>query len=139
MGLLAEVRLLRQHPRIVPATMTANWNGGFATSGLAGGDLFTYGVAGQWWRLQEAYLKLFPGVWNVAATITIRSYLIIMGGEEMVGNDDWKADGTDGNVAYIYWFWLMAEIYGPLRVEVYSNNAGDDGVVAPYEYRFKNW
>jgi len=139
MGLPQDIKLLLQKPRIIPGTTTAAWNGGTATSGLPGADLFTYGVAGQWWKLQEAYLKLFPGVWNVASIITIRSFLYIMGGEEMIGDEDWDADGTDGNVAFIYWFWLMAEIRGPLRVEVYSDNAADDGVIAPWEYRVKKW
>jgi len=133
------LKRLTARPTIVPGTTTANWNTGVATSGLAGGDLFTFGAVGSWWRLQEAYLKLFPLVWNVAAIITIRTYLTLMGGEELIGDEDWDADGTDGNVAYIYWFWLTAEIYGPLRVEVYSNVLADDGVVAPYEYRTKEW
>jgi hypothetical protein len=133
------VQLLAQKARIVPGVTTANWNSGVATSGLPGADLFTFGAVGQWWRLQEAYLKLFPGVWNVASVITIRSFLYVMGGMEMIGDEDWDADGTDGNVAYIYWFWLNAEIYGPLRVEVYSDQAADDGVAAPYEYRVKDW
>ena len=123
----------------MPGTTTALWNSGVATSGEPGADLFAYGMANQWWRLQEAYLKLFPGVWNVASVITVRSYLYIMGGEELIGEEDWDADGTDGNVAYIYWFWTMAEIRGPLRVEVYSDNVADDGVIAPYEYRVKSW
>jgi len=132
------IRWLAERPRIVPGTTTANWNSGVATSGLAGADLFTYGAAGQWWRLQEAYLKIFPAVWNVLSIITIRCYLLIMGGEELIGDEDWKADGTDGNVAYIYWFWLNAQIYGPLRVEVFSSVAADDGVTAPWEYRVKS-
>ena len=59
--------------------------------------------------------------------------------ELLIGDEDWDADGTDGNVAYIYWFWLQAELYGPLRVELYSDQAADDGVAAPYEYRYKEW
>jgi hypothetical protein len=129
--------LLRRPPTIVPGTTTANWNSGVATSGLAGADLFTFGAVGQWWQLQESYLRLFPAIWNVAATITIRSYITLMGVEVMVGNEDWAADGTDGEVAFIYWFWLMGNIYGPLRVEVYSDNGADDGAVVPYEYRYK--
>ena len=130
---------LTERPRIVPGTVTANWNSGVATSGQPGADLFTYGEVGQWWRMQEAYLKLFPGVWNIASVITIRSYLTMMGIEQIVGDEDWDADGTDGNLALIYWFWLNAEVYGPLRVEVYSDQAADDGVVVPYEYRVKSW
>jgi len=137
MGLATEIKKLLQRPEIIIGTVTANWNTGIATSLQSGADLFTVGVAGQWWDLSEAYLKIFPGVWNGLATVTIRSYLSIMGGEEMIGDEDWKADGSDGNVAYIYWFWLNAEIYGSLRVEVESNVLADDGVTVPYEYRVK--
>jgi hypothetical protein len=139
MGLLNKLNLLIQHPRIINGAPIANWNSGVATSGQPGGDLFTYGIVGQWWRLQEAYLRIFPGIWNIASVITVRSYLILMGGEVLVGDADWDADGTDGEIAYIYWFWFNAEIYGPLRVEVYSDQGADDGVAAPYEYRVKNW
>ena len=133
------IRLLFQRSTIVAGTQTALWNSGVATSGLAGADVFTFGTLNQWWRLQEAYLKIFPGVWNVAATITVRSYFTIMGSEELVGEEDWLADGTDGNVAFIYWSWVTAEMYGPLRVEAYSDQVADDGVVLPYEYRHKQW
>jgi hypothetical protein len=139
MSLSQDIHLLIQHPTIVVGTTTANWNGGTATSGQPGGDLFTFGRVGQWWRLQEAYVRIFPGVWNIASVITIRSYLTIMGGELLIAEEDWDADGTDGTVAFIYWFWLNAEIYGPLRVELYSDQGADDGVVAPYEFRWKKW
>jgi len=143
MGLIHEIlsgmRLLTQHPTIVTGTATGLWNGGLATSGLAGADLITIGTAGQWWRLQEAYFRLFPGVWNALAIITVRVYFDLMGAETLVGDEDWDADGTDGNVALIYWFWLSAEVHGPIRVELYSTVAADDGVVVPYEYRYKEW
>ncbi len=139
MGLSQWVRLLVQHPITTSATKTANWNSGVATSGLAGADLFTYGLANQWWRLQEAYFKVFPGIWNVAAVLTCRVYFTVMGAEQLISSEDWNADGTDGNVAFIYWFWSNYEMYGPLRVELYSDTPADDGVAAPYEYRVKDW
>jgi hypothetical protein len=139
MSLSQAIRLLAQRPRIITGSVTGAWNTGFATSTLAGADLFAYGVANQWWRLQEAYIKLFPGVWNIATTITVRAYAYIMGTEQEIGNADWLADGTDGSIIYVYWFWLAAEMYGPLRVEVYSDNPLDDGIAAPYEYRIKDF
>jgi hypothetical protein len=63
MGLAQAIKLLVQHSRIVTGTVTGNFFGGVCTSGLPGQDLFTYGRANQWWRLQEAYFRLFPGVW----------------------------------------------------------------------------
>ena len=132
-------KVLIQHARIVPGTRTGNFFGGVCTSGLPGQDLFTYGAVGEWWRLQEAYFKLFPGIWNALAHITCRVYFTIMGGEELVGDADWDADGTDGNVAPIYWFWLNYEMYGPMRVELQSDNAGDINVTVPFEYRVKDW
>ena len=62
-----------------------------------------------------------------------------MGIEQLVAAEDWKADGTDGNIALVYWFWLAAEMYGPMRIEVYSDQGADDGVTVPYEYRVKSW
>ncbi len=139
MSLASAIKLLVERSRIVTATTTANWNSGVATSGNPGADLWTYGAANQWWRLQEAYLVLFPGIWNVGATITVRAYEILVGAEREVMNDDWLADGTDGPLAFIFWWWTGWEINGPVRVEVFSDQAADDGVVAPYEYRVKRW
>ncbi len=133
------MRMLAERPTIVLDTKTANWNSGVATSGLAGCDLFTYGVAGQWWRMQEAYFRLFPGIFNIAATITYRVYFTIIGAETLIGEDDVLANGTDGDIIPLYWFWINAEIYGPLRVELYSDTPADDGVTVPYEYRVKSW
>jgi hypothetical protein len=65
MSLSQRIKLLTQRATITTATTTANWNSGVATSGLAGGDLFTVGVAGRWWRAQEAYFQL--GAFNAAA------------------------------------------------------------------------
>ena len=136
MGIIHEIlyRLI-QKPAIVPGTIVRNWNSGIATSGNAGGDLFTLGTVGQWWRLQEAYLRI--DAFNIAATVTIRAYEILMGAEREIMNDDWVV-ALDGDIAFIIWFWEI-EMYGPLRIEVFSNVAADDGLAAPYEYRTKEW
>jgi len=122
-------------PRIITGTVRRNWNSGVATSGQPGGDLFTYGRADQWWRLSEAYLRLAS--FNAAATVTIRAYLTLMGAERTLMNDDWTV-ALDGEIAYIIWFWDV-QIFGSCRIEVYSDQAADDGLAAPYEYRVKDW
>lgn len=137
MSILGQLAWLVSPPNIVSSTTTANWNSGVAASGNPGADLWTHGSVGQWWRLQEAYLLIFPGIWNVGATITVRAYEIMMGGEREVLNDGWLADGTDGELAFIFWWAMGLDIYGPVRVEVFSDQAADDGVAVPYEYRFK--
>lgn len=133
------VKLLTQRSQIITGTVTGNFFGGACTSGLPGQDLFTYGLPNQWWRLTEGYFRLMPAIWTWGARITVRTYFNIMGGMQLIGEADYDADGTDGNIAYIYWFWLAAEMYGPLRVELQSNNAGDINVTVPYEYRVKDW
>lgn len=136
MGALQALRLLIERPTRVVTTKTANWNSGVATSGLAGADLFTHGAVGQWWRICEAFLVL--AAFNAAATVTIRVYMTYAGALRKIGEEDWVV-AVDGDIAYIYWFWLNAEIYGQLRVEAYSDQAADDGLAAPYEYRHKRW
>lgn len=134
-GTGAALRSLVQYPQIVSSTSTGNWNSGVATSGNPGADLFTRGVVNQWWKLQDSYVLL--SAFNAAATVTIRAYMLLMGAEREVLNDNWVV-ALDGEVAFIVWFWNI-DMFGPLRIEVFSNVAADDGVVVPYEYRIKDW
>lgn len=135
MGLANDIKLLIQHPTIVTANRTANWNSGVATSGQPGADLYTYGVVGQWWRASEAYFQL--SAFNAAATVTVRVYQILFGALQYSGGDDYVV-ALDGPVVYLLW-WLEIEMYGPLRIELFSDQAADDGLAAPYEYRVKEW
>jgi len=105
-----------------------------ATSGQPGADLFTIGTPNTWFRLCDAYLVLTA--FNIAATVTVRSCLNIAGAERRL-EGEWDV-ATDGEIAYIFWFWEM-QLYGPLRIEVYSSVIGDDGFPATYEYRVKSW
>jgi hypothetical protein len=84
-------------------------------------------------------MRIFPGVWNIAAHVAVRVYMNIMGGPAMMMDDTWNTDGTDGDVAYILWFINDVQIFGNLRVEVQSDNAFDINVTLPYEYRVKDW
>lgn len=135
MSLSSEIHLLRQRPVIVTNTIVGNWNSGVATSGQAGANLFSYGIANQWWRLQEAYVLL--SAFNAAATVTVRAYMNLMGAEREVMNEDWTV-ALDPPVIYIIWFWEV-EMFGPLRIEAFSDQAADDGLAVPYEYRVKEW
>ena len=137
MSLSAGIKLLFQHARIVQGTTVANWNTGIATSGAAGGDLFTYGVANKWWRLSEAYLVIFPA-FNVASHVTLRAYFTVAGAERTLDGGVWDCDGTDGGLATLLWFWEI-QMFGPLRLELYSDNVLDNGFSAVWEYRVKDW
>lgn len=135
MSLASAIRLLIQRARIVQGPAVGNWNSGVATSGNPGADLFTIGTINSWWRLQEAYMLL--SAFNAAATVTIRVYEQLMGGEREVLNDDWIV-AVDPPIVYLVWFWEI-EMFGPLRVEAFSDQAADDGLAVPFEYRWKDW
>jgi len=133
MGLKQEVDFLVQTPTIVDGSVTANWNSGVATSGLAGADLFSIGRAGQWYLLNQGCV-LVAG-FNVAATITIREYGWVMGAERLLYTDTY----TFADDIVFFSIWLDMEMYGIYRVEIHSDQATDDGLTVPYEYRIKDW
>ena len=134
MGLISDIRLLVERPRIVPGTTTANWNGGLATSGQPGADLVTVGVANQWYRLNQ-FIVILTG-FNALATVYTREYLDVGGVNRLILVDDYGPPPPV--LAFMSW-WFDAEFYGPYRVEVYSDQAADDGLAVDYEYRIKSW
>ncbi len=133
MGLLHSLALLIQHPRIMPGIVSANWNSGAATSGQPGADLITIGLAGQWYRLNQ--FSIVSTGFNAAATVTVRAYMDIAGANRMILTDDWT---VPEEVIFLSW-WFDTEFYGPMRVEIYSDQGVDDGLAVPYEYRIKPW
>lgn len=133
MGLISDIRLLVERPNIIPGTTTANWNSGVATSGQPGADLVTIGVANQWYRLNQ--FTIVTAGFNAAATVYVRSYMIVAGAMRLVINDDWT---MPEEMVFLSW-WFDAEFYGPFRVEVRSDQAIDDGLAVPWEYRIKSW
>jgi hypothetical protein len=135
MSVSSDIKLLVQHPRIILRTPIANWNSGVATSGQPGGDLLTYGSPGMWWRATEAYLLLSD--FNAAATVTLRFYQILLGAMRYTGGDDWSV-ALDGPIIYLLW-WFEVEMYGPLRIEAFSDQAADDGIAVTCEIRVKSW
>jgi hypothetical protein len=124
---------LVEHPTIVSTTKVGQWKSGFATSGQPGADLCTIGAVGTWYWVSQALLLL--AAFSPVATVTIRYYQNIFGAERLVGEEDYTNPG-DGPVAYMIWYWDV-EIYGSIRIEVHSDQAGDDGLAAPYEYYIK--
>jgi len=133
MGLAQAIKLLVTHPRIVLGQTIANWQSGVATSGLAGADLVTMNVANKWCRLNAAFIVTTG--FNAAATVTCREYAIVAGAERLVMSDDTVMPEP---IISLNW-WLDVEVWGPYRVELYSNNVLDNGLVVTYEYRIKDW
>lgn len=131
-----ETKLLIQRPRIVTDVTTANWNSGVAPSGLAGATLFTAGLANQWCRLCDAYM-LITG-FNAAATISTRYYAQVIGAERYTMFDDYVIAGIVEDIIYLSWFW-DTQVFDQVRVEVYSDQAADDGLAVNWEYRWKEW
>ena len=133
MGLVQEIRSLVERPRIMSATKTANWNSGVATSGAAGADLVTVGAANQWYRLNQ--FAIISSGFNALATVTVRAYMNVAGVNHLILTDSWV---MPEEVIFLSW-WFDTEFFGPMRVEILSNQAADDGLAVTYEYRIKSW
>jgi len=118
------------------SSVTALWNSGVATSGEAGADLVSIGVAAD--RKKLNLLEVDISQLTVGSTITIRLYDLVNAVERniypppgttwIVGTDPDAIAVIDGPM----------EITGVLRVEVYSNAAGDDGLAVAYKYALED-
>jgi hypothetical protein len=133
MGLKQDAELMIEHATIISSSKTANWNSGVATGGLAGADLITIGSVGQWYRLNQ--FSIVSSGFSALATVTVRAYMNIAGANRLILTDDWT---MPEEVIFLSW-WFDTEFYGPMRVEIYSNQAIDDGLSVLYEYRIKDW
>ena len=135
-SIFGEIRKLTSNPTIINGTVTANWNSGVATSGLPGADLLNLGAVGEWMILTEIYLRLAS--FNAGATVTVRAYLQMMGAEQLVMDEDYVVAAEPAVIPLFLWIFFVAYfIYGPVRIEVFSDQAADDGLAAPYEYRYR--
>jgi len=132
-SLVRETWLLRQRPQILTGATIANWNSGIAPSGAAGAALATIGVPGQWYRLNQ--FTVVTAGFNAAATVYLRSYMDVAGANRLVIEDDYV---MPQELVFLSW-WFDAEFYGPFRVEIFSDQAIDDGLAVDYEYRIKDW
>ena len=118
------------------SSVTALWNSGVATSGEAGADLVSIGVAAD--RKKLNLLEVDISQLTVGSIITIRLYDLVNAVERniyppqgttwVVGTDPDAIPVIDGPM----------EITGVLRVEVYSNAAGDDGLAVAYKYALED-
>ena len=134
MSLVSDIRQLAERPTIIPGTTTADWNGGLATSGAAGADLVTIGGPNSWFRLNQ--FIIVTGGFNIGATVTYRVYSDVAGVNRLIFGDDYGPPPVE--VMYMSW-WFDAEFFGPLRVELHSDQVVDDGLAVTYEYRIKSW
>ena len=110
-------------------SVTANWNSGLASSGNAGADLVSVGASDTRYKLHSLLVNIAnmtPG-----SVITVRMYTQVNGAEQEVYNQSFTR-GTDPNG-----LWIVngtVGIHEVLRVEVYSNQASDDGIAVDYDY-----
>lgn len=114
------------------SSVTANWQSGTATSAETGADLVSIGTAGDRKKLHSLVVGI--GALTVGATITIKLFMLVNGVENKVyppPGTTWTV-GTDPNGIWVVTGTL--EITGVLRVEVQSNNAGDNGKAITYKY-----
>lgn len=134
LGALDLLERFLANPDIIPGNTVADWNSGTATSGQPGADLVTIGTVGEWSELSDAVLRLDS--FTPGATITVRAYKTIAGAEEEIMNEDYVV-GVDPNLVLFVW-WLVVRMYSQVRVEVHSDQAGDDGAAAIFEYYIKS-
>ena len=107
-----------------------------ATSGDTGADLVSIGTAGDRKKLNS--LQVDISQLTTGATITIRLYELVNGTERKLyppPGTTWVV-GTDPDA-----IWVVdgpMEITGVLRVEVQSDNAGDNGEAIAYKYALED-
>jgi len=138
MGLGQQVRFLASPPGLYSGAVVANWQSGAATSGLAGADFLVLGTATTVYFAMGLFgvplIFAYIGDLTPGATITYRTYITIFGAMRFAGDDDYIV-GVDENVMAVY-AWVGR---GQIRVEIMSDNIGDNGAAIPYEYTMKTY
>jgi len=138
MGLGQQVRFLASPPGFYSGQVIRNWQSGTATSGLDGEDFLILGTATTVYfaiglfglPIVFAYIgDLTPG-----ATITYRTYVQVFGIMRLAEGDDYIV-GVDDNIMAMY-AWVGR---GQIRVEIQSDDIGDNGAPIPYEYSLKTY
>jgi len=107
-------------------------NGGVATSGQPGADVFTIPATG---RIEILVTIVSMRNCTAGATITIRAYTNVNGVEDLIYSQTFT-QGTDPNGIQV-----INGNYGanePVRFEMHSNNAADTNVDAPYKGIWRN-
>jgi len=138
MGLGARIKFLASPPGFYEGEVTANWQSGTATSGLAGADFLTLGTASTVYFAAGLFgvpiIYAYIGDLTPGATITYRMYATIFGVMRLADDDDYIV-GVDPNIMAVY-AWVER---GQIRAEIVSDNALDNGAAIPYEYSLKTY
>jgi len=138
MGFPQQVKFLASPPTFYSGTVAGNWQSGVATSGLAGEDFLVLGTADTIYFSMGVFgiplIFAFIGDLTPAATITYRIYATIFGAMRLADEDDYIV-GADPNIMPMY-AWISR---GQIRIEIKSDNIGDNGASIPYEYSIKTY
>ena len=136
MGLAQQVRFLVSPPKLHMGQVIANWQSGVATSGLAGADFLVLGTASTVYFSMGIFgvplIFAYIGDLTPGATITYRIYATIFGVIRLADHDDYVV-GADPDIMVAY-AWIDR---GQIRMEIQSDNVGDNGAPIPYEYSLK--
>ncbi len=113
----------------VSDSVTAKWHSGIGTSGEAGADLLTLGADDTKHKLHSLVVNI--SALSGGATVKVRLFMQVNNMERKVYEQAFtKGTDPDG-------LWLVngtIGIHEALRVEVHSDNAGDDGKPIDYDY-----
>lgn len=104
-----------------------NLNGGVATSGLAGADVYTIVVAG---RAEVMCGLVSMRNCTPAAIITVRMYTLVDGVDEQIYTQNFTQGVDPNGITPINGHFGINQ---NLRFEMYSNNAADVAVNVPYK------
>lgn len=118
-------------PLVTPASaaVVGNWNGGVATSGLAGADVVTLAFAQ---RTFINTLELVISDLAAAAILTVRMFHDVNGAEEQFYNEQFIVGTDTDSIPIIMGRWSETS---DLRVEVFSDQGADDGQDIEYEVK----
>lgn len=118
------------------SSVTKNWESGTGTSTETGADLVSIGSAGDRKKLHSLVIGI--GALTLGATITIKLFMSVNGVDTKVYppvGTSWVV-GTDPNGIWVVNGTL--EITDVLRVEVQSDNAGDNDKAITYKYALED-
>ncbi len=125
--LLALARLRGETP--VSDSVTADWESDTGTSTEPGADLVTIGANDTKNKLHSLLVNI--SALTLGATITVKLFMQVDGTEKKVYSQAFT-QGTDPDG-----LWIVngtIGIHEALRVEVESNNVGDNGAAIDYDY-----
>lgn len=110
----------------ISGSIAGNWNSGAGTSGEVGADLLTFGGAATQWEI----LRLIIDISNLTpgANITVKMFNVL------TGSCCFRRVYTQGTDPDELWIIEIAHIWNPLRIEIQSDQAADDGLATGWEY-----